>query len=198
MKHFSVSRMTRVGVLGALSAILYFIPGIPIIPPIYKLDFSTVPALIAALSGGPVDSIIVILIKDLTGLLHSSSSGVGEIADFLCSAALCLPVCLMKKQAEKSALRRVLVSAVSTLILVTAGCLVNYFIMIPFYVKVQGFPMDAIITMISKVVPAVKSLPTLIAFATAPFNLLKGAVVCLIAFPVYARLPKKFSDISKV
>lgn len=189
MKQRSVARMTRVGALGALAAVLYFIPGIPIIPPIYKLDFSTVPALIAALIGGPADSIIVILIKDLTGLLHSSSAGVGEIADFICSAALCLPVCLMKKQTEKGLGRLIGVSAVSALIMTAVGCLVNYFIMIPFYVKVQGVPLDAIVHMISSAVPAVKDLPTLICFATAPFNLLKGAAVCLIGFPVWKRLP---------
>lgn len=191
MKHTSVARMTRVGALGALAAILYFIPGIPIIPPIYKLDFSTVPALIAALFGGPVDSVIVILIKDLTGLIHSSSSGVGEIADFICSAALCLPVCLMKKQTEKGWRRIIAVSVISTLIMTAVGCLVNYFIMIPFYVKVQGFPLNSIVTMISAAVPAVKDLPTLICFATAPFNLLKGLAVCLIGFPVWKRLPGK-------
>lgn len=182
--------MTRVGVLGALAAILYFIPGIPIIPPIYKLDFSTVPALIAALTGGSAQSIIVILIKDLTGLLHSSSSGVGELADFICSAALCVPVCLMKRYTEKGWLRQAAVSALSTVIMAAVGCLVNYFIMIPFYVKVQGFPLDAIIHMISGVIPAVRNLPTLISFATAPFNLLKGAAVCLISFLIFSRLPK--------
>ena len=191
MKHFSVARMTRVGALGAIAAILYFIPGIPIIPPIYKLDFSTVPALIAALIGGPVDSVIVILIKDLTGLLHSSSSGVGEIADFLCSAALCLPVCFLIGRMDRAPVNIIIISAISTAIMVAAGCLVNYYIMIPFYVKVQGFPLDAIVHMISGVIPAVKNLPTLICFATAPFNLLKGAAVCLIAFPIWKRLPQK-------
>ena len=44
LKNQSVSKRTktivRVAVLSALSAILYALPGIPIIPPIYKLDFS--------------------------------------------------------------------------------------------------------------------------------------------------------------
>lgn len=191
MKHFSVARMTRIGALGAIAAILYAIPGIPIIPPIYKLDFSTVPALLAALIGGPVDSVIVILIKDLTGLLHSSSSGVGEIADFLCSAALCLPVCFLIGRTGRSPADLAVISAVSTALMAAAGCLVNYYIMIPFYVKVQGFPLDTIVNMVSGVIPAVKDLPTLICFATAPFNLLKGAAVCLIAFPIWKRLPQK-------
>ena len=41
----TVRRLTRAAALAALSAVLYFIPGIPVFPPIYKLDFSSVPVI---------------------------------------------------------------------------------------------------------------------------------------------------------
>ena len=39
--------LVRIAILAAISAVLALIPGIPIIPPIYKLDFSLLPVLLA-------------------------------------------------------------------------------------------------------------------------------------------------------
>ena len=183
---YNAKRMARVGVLAALAALLYLIPGIPVIPPIYKLDFSTVPVLVAGLISGPIDALIVLLIKDLTGLLHSSSMGVGELADFLCSAAMVLSAWwLFKKK-----LPGLPVAVLSTLAMGLMGAVINYFIMIPFYVKVMSFPLDKIISLVSATVAWVKDLPSLIAFATVPFNLLKGAVICALAYPIYRAIKK--------
>ena len=187
--HFDSKRIARIGVLAALSALIYLIPGIPIVPPIYKLDFSTVPVVIAALVAGPVDALIVLVIKDLTGLLHSSSMGVGELADFLCSAALIFPVWLMCRK-RFSGRRMAWGSVLSVLSMAVVGAIVNYFIMIPFYVNVMNFPLEKIIALIGDTISYVTSLPRLIAFATVPFNLFKGAVICVLAWPLYRALVK--------
>ena len=52
----------------------------------------------------------------------------------------------------------------------------------------MNMPAEAIVSMIGKVIPAVDSLPKLIAFATVPFNLLKGVVLSAITFLLYKRL----------
>ena len=66
--------------------------------------------------------------------------------------------------------------------------LVNYFIMIPFYVNVMNMPLDVILSMIAKVIPGVDTLPKLILMATSPFNLLKGVVLAAVTFLLYKRL----------
>ena len=75
-----------------------------------------------------------------------------------------------------------------TAVMTAAAALINYYIVIPFYVAAMNMPAEAIVSMIGKVVPAVDSLPKLIAFATTPFNLLKGVVLSVITFLLYKRL----------
>ena len=186
-KTVSAKLIARVGVLGAIAALLFLIPGIPIVPPIYKLDFSTVPVLLGGFSLGPVPGLLILLVKDLVGLTNSSSMGVGELADFLASAAMMLTAVAIYRRHHS---RRVaLIGLIAgTAVMTAAAALINYYIVIPFYVAAMNMPAEAIVSMIGKVIPAVDSLPKLIAFATTPFNLLKGVVLSVITFLLYKRL----------
>ena len=186
-KTVSAKLIARVGVLGAIAALLFLIPGIPIVPPIYKLDFSTVPVLLGGFSLGPVPGLLILLVKDLVGLTNSSSMGVGELADFLASAAMMLTAVAIYRRHHSR--RGALIGLIAgTAVMTVVAALVNYFIMIPFYVAAMNMPAEAIVSMIGKVIPAVDSLPKLIAFATTPFNLLKGVVLSVITFLLYKRL----------
>lgn len=192
----SVKTIARIGVLGAVAAILYAIPGIPVIPPIYKLDFSTLPALLGGFSLGYVPGLIILLIKDLFGLFHSSSLGVGELADFLASAAMLLSAVAIYRRLHN---RRgaLLALGVGSLAMTAAGALVNYFILIPFYATAMNMPVESIVSMIGRVIPAVNTLPRLIFLATVPFNLLKGVVLSLITFLLYKRLSPLLKGLSE-
>ena len=186
-KTVSANLIARVGVLGAIAALLFLIPGIPIVPPIYKLDFSTVPVLLGGFSLGYVPGLLILLIKDLVGLTNSSSMGVGELADFLASAAMMLTAVAIYRRHHSR--RGALIGLIAgTAVMTVVAALVNYFILIPFYVAAMNMPAEAIVSMIGKVIPAVDSLPKLIAFATTPFNLLKGVVLSVITFLLYKRL----------
>lgn len=179
--------ITRVGVLAAVASVLYFIPGIPIVPPIYKLDFSSLPVILGGFSLGIVPSLIILGIKDIIGLFHSSSMGVGELADFVTSA--CMVIAAVSVYRRNRTLKGALVSlAAGTVAMVISGALINWLVMIPFYVKVMNLPLDTIVSMVAKVIPAVDSLPKLIIFATAPFNLLKGVVLSVLCFLLYKRI----------
>ena len=186
-KTVSAKLIARVGVLGAIAALLFLIPGIPIVPPIYKLDFSTVPVLLGGFSLGPVPGLLILLIKDLVGLTNSSSMGVGELADFLASAAMMLTAVAIYRRHHSR--RGALLGLIAgTAVMTVVAALVNYFILIPCYVAAMNLPAEAIVSMIGKVIPAVDSLPKLIDFATTPFNLLKGVVLSVITFLLYKRL----------
>ena len=185
---FSTKNIARIGIMGAISWVLYgIVPGIPIIPPIYKLDFSTVPVLLAGFAMGPVPALLVLLIKDALGMIGSSSMCVGELADFVVSAAMMLTCTAVYKRnrTKKGALIGLLLGVFVTAL---AGALANYFIMIPFYVEVMQMPLKAIVGMIAKVIPPVDSLPKLILLATTPFNLLKGLALAVVTFALYKRL----------
>ena len=78
--------------------------------------------------------------------------------------------------------------AVGTLSLVLVGAFCNYFLMIPAYVHLAGYPMDAIIGMGAAVNPAIKDLLTLIIIAVIPFNLIKGVLCSLLTGLLYKRV----------
>lgn len=181
-----IAWIARVAVLGAVSAVLYYFE-VPIIPPIYKLDLSAVPALIAGFAMGPGASLGVMAVKDLIGLTHSSSMGVGELADFLMSGSMTVAASMiyLKRHTLKGA---VLGLSLGTLAMGLVGALANYFIMIPFYVQVMNMQLEVILSLIAKTVPAVDSLWKMILLAVVPFNLLKGVVLSLVTMLLYKRI----------
>lgn len=183
--NLSVQYMTRIAILGALSAAL-FPQEIPIVA-FYKLDFSTLPALLGAFSMGPLPGLAILLIKDLSRLAYSSSMYVGELADFIMSAAFILPASLIyrKHKTRKTALVGM---AVGTLCMIVVSVLVNWKMMIPFYMTAFHMDMEAIIGMAQKALPFVDTEWKVLLYVTAPFNLLKGFVLSLLTFVLYKRL----------
>ena len=179
--NLSVQYMTRIAILGALSAVLFPLE-IPIVA-FYKLDFSTLPALLGAFSMGPLPGLAILLIKDL----YSSSMYVGELADFIMSAAFILPASLIyrKHKTRKTALVGM---AVGTLCMIVVSVLVNWKMMIPFYMTAFHMDMEAIIGMAQKALPSVDTEWKVLLYVTAPFNLLKGFVLSLLTFVLYKRL----------
>jgi len=180
-------RITRIGVLSAAAAILFLIPGIPIFPPIYKLDFSTLPALLGGFSMGPAAGMVIVFIKDLVGCINSDSNMVGELADFLVSSSLVLCASLWYRR--QRTLKGALIGMTMGILLMTAvGALANYYILIPFYRDAMGVPVEAIIGMMAAIIPAIDSLWKLILLATIPFNLIKGVALCGVTALLYKRL----------
>ena len=85
-------------ILGAVAAVLMMLSiSVPIIPSFVKLDFSELPALIAAFAMGPVSGVGVCLIKNLVNLPTSYSAGIGELCNFLLGVAFVLPAGLFYK-----------------------------------------------------------------------------------------------------
>ncbi len=183
--NLSVQYMTRIAILGALSAILFMIE-IPVVA-FYKLDVSTLPALLGAFSMGPLAGLAILLIKNLFGLLHSTSMYVGELADFIMGAAYILPAALIYryKKSRKNALIGMIAGSVCMIIV---AVLVNWKIMIPFYMTAYGMPMEKVVAMAQSAMPFVDTEWELLMYVTAPFNLLKGIVLSLLTFLLYKRL----------
>ncbi len=184
-KQLPVQYLTRIAVLGALSVILFMIE-IPVIA-FYKLDLSTLPALLGAFSMGPLPGLAILLIKDLLGMLKSSSMYVGELADFIMGAAFILPASLMyrRNKTRKTALLGMLTG---TLCMIVVAILVNWKIVIPFYMTAFNMPMESIVAMAQGAMPFVDTEWKLLLCVTAPFNLLKGIVLSALTYVLYKRL----------
>lgn len=184
-KTLSVQYLTRIAVLTALSSILFMI-SLPIVA-FYSLDLSNLPVLLGAFSMGPVAGLIILGLKSLIGCLTSSTMYVGELADFIMGAAFVLPAALIY-QRNKSRKGALIGMITGTVALILAGCLTNAYLLIPFYMKAFGMPMEAIIGMCAQALPFVDTELKVILFVTAPFNLLKGVVLCILTYMIYKPL----------
>ncbi len=182
-KTFSTQNLTRMAILVAIASILFVIE-IPVVA-FYKLDLSNIPVLLGAFSMGTIPGIIILALKSLIGLLHSSSAGVGELADFIMGAALVIPASLIY-QHHKTKKTALIGLGVGTLCMVVTSIFVNKWIMLPFYMGAFHMDMDSIIKYAK--VAAVDSEWKLLLIVTGPFNLLKGAVLSLITGIIYKPL----------
>ena len=186
MKKNKIAYMAKIGVLGAVAAVIMLLEfPLPFAPPFYKLDLSESVVLMAGFAMGPMAAVLTELVKILLNLITVTAL-VGEAANFIIGVAFVLPAAFIYKK-HKSFGFALLGMGVGSISLVILGALVNYFIMIPAYARFM-IPMDTIINMGTAVNSSIDSLWTLILFATVPFNLLKGVVCSIIATLVYKRV----------
>lgn len=180
---FSVDVMTRIAILAAAASILFLIE-IPIVA-FYKLDLSNIPVLLGAFSMGPVPGLVILAIKSAIGLLHSSSAGVGELADFVMGAALVVPAAMIYYR-NKNRKNAIIGMAIGTLCMVVAGVMMNKWVMLPFYMGAFHMDMDGIIKAAG--VAGIDSEWKLLLLITGPFNLLKGIVLSVVTALIYKPL----------
>lgn len=171
------AKITRIGLLAAIASVLYYIE-IPFLVGFYKIDLSGIPAVLAGFTMGPIPALIVIAIKNILHLAVSQTMVVGEIADFVMLSTLVLTATFIyrRKPGFRSALLGLcLGSALMTLV----AALMNYFVLIPFYIRVfSGFMSEAsVVADGAAVFPIVNSLGKFVLFITVPFNLLKCLLV---------------------
>ena len=180
---FSVGVMTRIAILTAIASILFLIE-IPVVA-FYRLDLSNIPVLLGTFSMGAVPGLIILFLKSAIGLLHSNSAGVGELADFIMGAALILPAAFIyhRNKTRKNAIIGMIIGTLCTAIV---GVLVNKFIMIPFYMGAFHMDMQGILDFAK--VTGIDTEWKLLLLITAPFNLLKGTVLCVVTGLIYKPL----------
>ncbi len=177
--------ITAIAILAAISALLFLVE-IPIVL-FYKLDVSNLPVLLGTFAMGPLQGALILLVKSLLGLLHSSSQGVGELADFLMGLAMLLPAGLVYRR-HKNRRGAIVGMTVGTLAATLAAVLTNLYLLIPFYGVAYGMPVEAIVSMGQQLVPAIHSAFTFVLLITAPFNLLKWILISVITAVIYKPL----------
>ncbi len=177
--------LTRCGLLSAMAVILFYIE-IPVVA-FYKLDLSTLPAILAGFAMGPIQGVAVIIVKNLVHMLGTSTACVGELADILMSCAFVIPASLYYRRHKdrKSALVAMLIGSVA---MVVVSVLVNYFILIPAYQVLMNLPLEVIIGMGQKVFGFIDTTVELVLAITAPFNILKAVVLSLVTYLLYKRV----------
>lgn len=200
MKKERLVYLTKVAILGAVAAVLMLFEfPLPFAPAFYELNFSEIAVLISGFALGPIAAVLTELIKILLNLVFNGTDTafVGELSNFIMGVSFVLPASLIYKY-KKSLSFAIIGMVVGTLSLTVFSAIVNYYLMIPAYVKFMGFKMEMIIGMGTKINSSITDLKTLILFATVPFNVVKGILSSVITILVYKRVsPILHKDFAK-
>ena len=186
--------IAQIGMLSGIAFVLmlFEIP-LPFAPAFYEIDFSEVPVLVGCFAMGPVAGATIELIKIILNLAINGTitAGVGEFANFLIGCAFIVPAGLIYKKMHNkkgAIIGMVLGTAVMTVI----GCFLNAYLLLPTYAKAFQMPIDALVGMGTAINANITDLLTFVAFAVAPFNLLKGVLVSLIVLLIYKKISPIF------
>jgi riboflavin transporter FmnP len=186
-------RMAIVAIMSALSIVLMMFEfSVPLVPSFLKFDISDFPALLTAFAIGPWAGVAVCLLKNLLHLFFTTTMGVGELANFIISAAFVFFAGLIysRKHTKSGAVIGSLVGAAASALVCVP---VNYFITYPFYAKVM-IPMDVIIGLYQAILPSVDGLLEALLIFNLPFTFVKGSVCILLTFLVYKPLSPILKD----
>lgn len=183
-------KMAMIGVFSAVAMVLHIFD-FPVFfaPPFYKLDFSELPALIGTFAFGPVAGVMIEFCKIVLKLFikGTSTAFVGDLANFVIGCSFILPASIiyMFKKTKKNA---IVASATGTMIMTVFGTMFNAIYLLPAFASLYGMPLDVIVGMGTAINANITNVTTLVLFAVAPMNLLKGCSVSVATVLVYKKL----------
>lgn len=189
-----IRTIVQVGMLAAIAVVLmlFEIP-LPFAPSFYEIDFSEVPVMIGTFAMGPLAGAAIELVKILLNFFinGTTTAGVGEVANFLIGCALVVPAGIIyrRKRTRKGA---IIGMAAGTVFMTLLGCVLNAYVLLPTYAAAFQLPIDSLVAMGTAVNGRITDLFTFVAFAVAPFNILKGVLVSLIVFLIYKKISPVF------
>lgn len=177
MKNNKLRSMIVIGMLSSISFVLMLLNfPLPALPPFLKVDFSDVPALIAAITMGPVAGILVALFKNVLYWIFSGSPTgvpVGEMANFATSILFMLPVYAIYRKIASS--KGLLLGLVAGVLAMTIGMSVlNYFVFLPMYTYFLNAP-----------ALTGSAMRDIIVLGILPFNLIKGILLSVVVFMLF-------------
>ncbi|MFJ7725513.1 ECF transporter S component [Neobacillus sp. NPDC097160] len=184
-KKISVKAYVTIGMLSSIAYLLMLLNfPLPLFPNFLFVDFSDIPALIAALIFGPIAGVLVELFKNVLNYIATGSQTgipVGHIANFLAGIVFILPTYFVYNRLKtRKGMTMALIAGTVTMAVVMS--ILNYFFILPAYTVLMGFP-----DMRNLVVPAV-----------LPFNILKGVIMSAIFMLLFIRMQAWINKLSTV
>jgi len=180
MKKNNVRVFTAVGLLSALAYLLMLLNfPIPPFPGFLMIDFSDIPALIAAVVFGPVAGITVEFLKNVINFIMTGSPTgvpVGHLANFAAGVSFILPISYVYQRFQsKKAMPIAIFAGIVSMALIMS--VLNYFVILPAYTLFLGSP-----------AMSGPEMRQMIAAGILPFNFVKGLVVGAVFYAIFVRL----------
>ncbi|EST55008.1 riboflavin transporter [Brevibacillus panacihumi W25] len=181
----ATKRLVTIPMLAAVAFILQYLEfPIPFTPSFLKLDFSTLPALIGGLMYGPVAGVVIEVMKNVLHMLFKNTDGliIGEVANILAGSIFVVSAVLMQRLAKgKQGFLTGL--AIGALLMTVVMAFMNAWFLLPAYAALYQMPMEQLLSSFGA-----DSVWSLILYGIVPFNIFKGVVLALVAYPVYVKL----------
>lgn len=190
MKKTNTKKIIQIAMLSAAALVIYYLDfPVPLMPPFIKLDLSNVVCLFAGFTTGPIGGLLVCLIKDVIHVAikgMGTTMGIGDIFDFVTSAAFTLTAALIYKKVhtKKGA---VIGCIAGTFVFAAVSLPLNYFIVYPIYAAAFG-GMEAIMSLYKAILPSVGNIFSALCIFNLPFTLFKGIVTSALTIIIYKPL----------
>ncbi|WP_077213839.1 ECF transporter S component [Bacillus dakarensis] len=180
MKKYNVKTLVSIGMLSSVSFVLMLLNfPIPPFPQFLMVDFSDIPALIAAIIFGPGAGILVELLKNILDyFLTSSDTGIpiGHLSNFIAGVLFVVPTYYIyeKLKSKKGMTIGLVAGTVSMAVLMSV---LNYYVILPAYTFFLNFP-------------AMSNEETrqMIVAGILPFNIIKGALISILFMLLFTRM----------
>lgn len=193
-------RLCIVAICSSIATVLHMLDfPLPFLAPeFYKLDFSELPVMLCGFYMGPSAAISCEAVKILLKLLlkGTSTAFVGDFANFVVGCSLVFPATAIY-HIRKSRGSALLGLIAGTLTLSIFGSIFNGVYLLPKFSQLFGLPLETILTMGSAINHNINSVPTFVALAVAPLNLIKGAGISLLTLLLYKRIARPLFGIKE-
>ena len=185
-KRLNIRKMTMTAMLAAVATILMFFNfNVPLMPSFIKLDFSELPALLAAFTFGPMAGVMVCLVKNLVNLLFTMTAGIGELSNFILGVLFVFPAGFIY-QRVKTRRGAMLGALIGAAVMAVLSVVTNYYIVYPVYTAFM--PMETILGMYRVINPNIKGLWEALIIFNMPFTFIKGLCSVVMSFFIYKPL----------
>lgn len=167
------NHMTKIGVLAAAACILQFLGSVMglKVAGFLEIEFSDLPAIIGALSLGPVAGVLIELIKNVIHCTITSTGFVGEFANFVINGifVFVLGAIYARNKTKKTAIKALLTG---TVVMTIMAAFVNLYIMLPLYMFNADFGVKL----------------SLVLTTITPFNFARGLILSVITILIYKKI----------
>ena len=190
-KNISTRKLVIIGMMSAVATVIYYLDfPIPfLLPSFIKLDFSNVISLLGGFAMGPLEGIIICLIKNLVHLVikgFGTTYGIGDIFDFVTSAFFVLVSATIyhRNKTKKGAIIATFVGMIGFTVI---SLPLNYFIVYPIYIKAFGGE-AAVMGAYRELLPGIRNLFSALCIFNLPFTFVKGLLCSIITIIIYKPL----------
>ncbi len=183
---FHTRKIAMTAILAAAATVLMFISfKLPFMPSFISLDFSELPALLAAFTMGPLSGVAVCFVKNLINLTQSMTGGVGELSNFIIGSAFVIPAGLIYRK-HKTFSGAALGALLGAVLMAVLGLFSNYFIVYPIYTNIMS--MEAILGMYQAIYPGIENLWQALIVFNLPFTFCKGLISVVVTLLIYKKI----------